>query len=73
MPRIGSAGDAAGTAADAVSGDGGGSGASDAAWQAASARQSADPNGAITGLDMISYAFARFDSDTGSPNLARPS
>ncbi len=58
MPRIGAPGDAAGTAA--VSGDGCTGVGLDAVWQAASARQSADANGAMTGLDMVSCAFALF-------------
>lgn len=58
MPRIGVAGGDAGTAADAVSGDGCTGAGLDALWQAASARQSADANGAMTGLGMVSCAFA---------------
>lgn len=60
MPRIGAAGDDAGTAAaaDAVSGDGS-RGGPDGVWQADSARQSADAHGAIRDLDMVSYAFAK--------------
>lgn len=73
MPRIGAAGDDAGTAAaaaaDAVSGDGSGGG-SDAVWQADSARQSADAHGAMRDLDMISYAFAKFASGNGSLKIA---
>lgn len=73
MPRIGAAGDDAGTAAaaDAVSGDGSGGG-SVAVWQADSARQSADANGAMSDLDMVSYAFAIFASGNGSPKIAWP-
>lgn len=59
MPRIGAAGEAA--AVDAVSGDGS-KGGSDAVWQADSARQSADANGAMSDLDMVSYACAIFAS-----------
>lgn len=65
MPRIGAAGDAAGTAA--VSGDGCTGAGPDAVWQAASTRQSADASGAMTGLDMVSCAFARFAFGTGPP------
>ncbi|WP_175955496.1 hypothetical protein [Burkholderia sp. BCC0405] len=63
-------------AADAVSGDGSGGGP-DAVWQADSARQKVDANGAMSGLDMVSYTFAIFASGkTGSLKIAclvRPS
>ena len=59
-------------AADAVSGDGSGGG-SDAVWQADSARQRADANGAMSSLDMVSYAFAIFASgQTGSRKITCP-
>ena len=71
MPRIGAAGDDAGTATDAVSDDGC-RGGSDAVWQADSIRKSADANGAKRGLDMVSCAFAIFAWSTGSPQIAWP-
>jgi len=71
MPRIGAAGDDAGTAAaaDAVSGDGSGGG-SGAVWQADSARHSADANGAMGDLDMVSYAYAICASGNGALKIA---
>ncbi|VWD09097.1 hypothetical protein BLA39750_03095 [Burkholderia lata] len=73
MPRIGAAGDDAGTAAaaDAVSGDGN-CGGSAAVWQADSARTSTDANRAMSDLDMVSYACSIFASGDGSVKLAWP-
>ncbi|WP_261544607.1 hypothetical protein [Burkholderia multivorans] len=76
MPRIRAAGAEAGTAVDAVSGDGVMAGGSDALWHAASSAQDAATSEAMKCRDMISCSLpdpVRVDrQNVGRPRVRRP-